>query len=315
MAAVELLQQFDVPFNTLTCVHRFNRTHTARRLPLPSPRGWLDVSAVHSDRAGARLRVDCARRARRFRLPDAWRAARAAGPSRIGWRPSGRSIRTSTAGSCARSGDEVAAQRLRPRCSSISPRHWSRSISACRRSCACTASCAGKGVAVEHDGTVYACDHYVYRIRPRPPRRRALAGRSWCFSPSRFASRPCEVETLPQFCRQCSFLTDCWGECPKNRLLRAPDGEPGLNYLCAGLRHFFAHAGPQADETRLSCAHPPRGRCHECKEDAMTIDSTLAERCVAPVAASVLLSLAPPLLAQRSHPGTKVRRRRRSCAS
>jgi uncharacterized protein len=53
-------------------------------------------------------------------------------------------------------------------------------------------------------------------------------------------------ETLPAYCRQCEFLSDCWGECPKNRLLRTPDGEAGLNYLCPGLKRFFAHAVPAA---------------------------------------------------------------------
>jgi uncharacterized protein len=52
--------------------------------------------------------------------------------------------------------------------------------------------------------------------------------------------------TLPAYCRQRELLGDCWGECPKNRLLRTPDGEPELNYLCSGLKRFFAHAVPTA---------------------------------------------------------------------
>ena len=55
-------------------------------------------------------------------------------------------------------------------------------------------------------------------------------------------------ESLPAYCKRCEFLRDCWGECPKNRLLRTPDGEPGLNYLCAGLKRFFAHASPTAEK-------------------------------------------------------------------
>lgn len=43
------------------------------------------------------------------------------------------------------------------------------------------------------------------------------------------------------FCRACPCLFACNGECPKNRILLAPDGEPGLNWLCLGLRRFFAH--------------------------------------------------------------------------
>jgi len=50
-----------------------------------------------------------------------------------------------------------------------------------------------------------------------------------------------KAATLPTYCRQCDYLFACNGECPKNRILLAPDGEPGLNWLCAGLKHFFAH--------------------------------------------------------------------------
>jgi uncharacterized protein len=47
--------------------------------------------------------------------------------------------------------------------------------------------------------------------------------------------------------RRRAYLRDCWGECPKNRLIRTPDGEPGLNYLCAGFKRFFKHALPEVD--------------------------------------------------------------------
>ena len=49
-------------------------------------------------------------------------------------------------------------------------------------------------------------------------------------------------DTLPQYCRRCEVVHICNGECPKNRLLKAPDGEPGLNYLCEGYKAFFKHA-------------------------------------------------------------------------
>jgi uncharacterized protein len=60
-------------------------------------------------------------------------------------------------------------------------------------------------------------------------------------------------DTLPQYCRKCPHLKMCRGECPKNRLVRAPDGEMGLNYLCPGLKRFFTHAEPHLQRlaTRL----------------------------------------------------------------
>jgi uncharacterized protein len=74
------------------------------------------------------------------------------------------------------------------------------------------------------------------------------------FSPRQVRFGYAKSETLPAYCRQCPFLSDCWGECPKNRLLRTPDGEPGLNYLCAGLKRFFAHAVPTASRMARSLA-------------------------------------------------------------
>jgi uncharacterized protein len=67
-------------------------------------------------------------------------------------------------------------------------------------------------------------------------------------------------ESLPDYCRKCEFLSDCWGECRKNRFLRTPDREAGLNYLCPGLKRFFAHAVPTARRlaTRFQAAAQTR---------------------------------------------------------
>jgi uncharacterized protein len=54
--------------------------------------------------------------------------------------------------------------------------------------------------------------------------------------------------TLPSCCRECAYLADCWGECPRNRFVRTAQGQPGLNYLCPGLKRFFEHAVPTVDK-------------------------------------------------------------------
>jgi len=104
----------------------------------------------------------------------------------------------------------------------------------------------GKGVAFEHDGSVYSCDHYVYPdYRLGTVRDTSLA--EMVFSPTQVKFGYAKSETLPRYCRDCVYLKDCWGECPKNRLVRAPDGELGLNYLCSGLKRFFKHALPEVE--------------------------------------------------------------------
>jgi uncharacterized protein len=109
----------------------------------------------------------------------------------------------------------------------------------------------GKGLAIEHDGSAYSCDHYVYpEYRLGTIREKPLA--EMAFSPTQVKFGYAKTETLPKYCRECVFLRDCWGECPKNRLIRTPDGEPGLNYLCSGLKAFFKHALPEVERIAAS---------------------------------------------------------------
>ncbi len=48
-------------------------------------------------------------------------------------------------------------------------------------------------------------------------------------------------DSLPRYCRECEVRFACHGKCPKNRFIEIPDGEPGLNYLCAGYKAFFTY--------------------------------------------------------------------------
>jgi uncharacterized protein len=98
----------------------------------------------------------------------------------------------------------------------------------------------GEGVALEHNGDLYSCDHFVDRLFLLGNILQTPVG-DLVRSPRQEAFGRVKQDSLPGFCRSCEYLSACNGECPKNRLLLTPDGEPGLNWLCAGLKDFFAH--------------------------------------------------------------------------
>jgi len=99
----------------------------------------------------------------------------------------------------------------------------------------------GQGTALEHNGDLYSCDHFVERnyylgnILKAPMIELVASDNQQKFGRDK-------RDTLPQYCRNCDFLHICNGECPKNRFIKSPDGEPGLNYLCEGYKAFFKHA-------------------------------------------------------------------------
>lgn len=103
-----------------------------------------------------------------------------------------------------------------------------------------TAEFCGKALALEHNGDVYSCDHYVYP-EYRLGNLQTLSWSSMAFSEKQIKFGFDKRETLPSYCLRCEHLKLCWGGCPKDRFARTPDGEPGLNYLCPGLKKFFSH--------------------------------------------------------------------------
>lgn len=104
----------------------------------------------------------------------------------------------------------------------------------------------GKGLAIEHDGSVYSCDHLVYpeyllgNIKDENLADMAFSNQQKKFGFSK-------GRNLPRYCQECEFLFACHGECPKNRILSTPDGQPGLNYLCSGLKKYFSHIKPSME--------------------------------------------------------------------
>jgi uncharacterized protein len=99
----------------------------------------------------------------------------------------------------------------------------------------------GQGMALEHNGDLYSCDHFVEpnyylgNILKTPMIELAASEKQRKFGQDK-------KDTLPRYCRECEVLSICNGECPKNRFIGTPDGEPGLNYLCEGYKAFFKHA-------------------------------------------------------------------------
>ncbi len=99
----------------------------------------------------------------------------------------------------------------------------------------------GHGPALEHNGDLYSCDHFVepdYLLgNIHQEHMLDLVGSEQ----QRKFGRD-KLDKLPRYCRECEVRFACHGECPKNRFVLTPDGEPGLNYLCAGYKAFFHYA-------------------------------------------------------------------------
>ena len=88
----------------------------------------------------------------------------------------------------------------------------------------------GNSLALEHNGDLYSCDHFVEpdyllgNIRDTKMAELVVSERQTRFGCAKF-------DTLPRYCRACDVLFACYGDCPRNRFITTPDGEPGLNYL------------------------------------------------------------------------------------
>lgn len=98
----------------------------------------------------------------------------------------------------------------------------------------------GLGVALEHNGDLYSCDHFVdpeFRLGNIA----SVDMGAMVASEQQYRFGQDKRDGLPQYCLDCDVRFACHGECPKNRFLVTPDGEPGLNYLCAGFKAFFRH--------------------------------------------------------------------------
>lgn len=100
----------------------------------------------------------------------------------------------------------------------------------------------GRVPVLEHNGDFYSCDHYVDNEH--------LVGNIKEGTITRFLDSEMQRKfgnaksSLPGYCKNCEVRAMCNGECPRNRFIKTPDGEDGLNYLCEGYKYFFRHCLP-----------------------------------------------------------------------
>lgn len=116
----------------------------------------------------------------------------------------------------------------------------------------------GTALALEHTGDLFSCDHFVeprhYLGNIREDDLVLLVG-----SEQQMRFGLAKRDTLPHYCRSCQVRFVCNGGCPKDRFIRTPDGEPGLNYLCEGYKTFFTHIAPAMEfmASELKAARAP----------------------------------------------------------
>ena len=102
------------------------------------------------------------------------------------------------------------------------------------------AETCGAALALEHNGDLYSCDHFVEpdhllgNITERPMLDLIASAQQVAFGKNK-------RDSLPGYCRQCDVRFACHGGCPKDRFTTTPDGEPGLHYLCPSYQAFFRH--------------------------------------------------------------------------
>jgi uncharacterized protein len=113
---------------------------------------------------------------------------------------------------------------------------------------------------LEHNGDVYSCDHFVDHEHRLGNIRNTLLY-TLLDGEAQQAFGNAKRDTLPRYCRECEALAMCNGGCPKYRFIHTPDGEPGLHFLCAGLKRFFLHCREPLAKL-VSGSKPPAPKSH-----------------------------------------------------
>lgn len=104
----------------------------------------------------------------------------------------------------------------------------------------------GSAFAMESNGDIYACDHYVFpefklgNIHETSIETINSSSENWQFGEKK-------KSTLSKDCRSCEHLNVCNGGCPKHRFAFSSSGIPDQNYLCSGYKTFFSFSAPYMD--------------------------------------------------------------------
>jgi uncharacterized protein len=238
MKGIAFLKKHGVEFNILTCVHAANGDHP------------LEVYRYLRDNVGARFLqfIPIVERANRTGFQEGNKVTRRS----VGPRQYGRFL--------AAIFDEWLQQdvgRVFVQIFDVALGVW---VGQRAGLCIFEETC-GTGLALEHNGDLYACDHFV-----EPRHYLGNVGEAELIplvaSEKQRQFGLAKRDTLPRYCRDCNVRFICNGGCPKDRFVNTPDGEPGLNYLCRGYKLFFNHVdGPmRAMAARLRAAEVERLR-------------------------------------------------------
>lgn len=119
--------------------------------------------------------------------------------------------------------------------------------------CSLAETC-GHATAMEHNGDLYVCDHFVFpEFKLGNLNNTPLKDLTSQQSLRTFGQN--KKRLLTRQCQECEFLMACHGECPKNRFSTSADGERGHNYLCQGYHAFFSHVAPYMDFMKFQLQH------------------------------------------------------------
>ncbi len=230
LRGIEVLKRHNVRFNTLTAVHRANASHPREvyRFLKAHGSGHIQLIPIVERRSSQTTEDGLAL------VSPAFTGAAHVAPWSVQPREFGRFLTTIFDEWVRQDVGSIFVQLF-----DASLEIWARmepSLCIFRRTC-------GSALAIEHGGDVYSCDHFVYpknrlgNIMSDP-----LASLVQSSEQQRFGEA--KDAALPGYCRSCDVRFACNGECPKHRFAVTPDGEPGLNYLCAGYKMFFHHIDP-----------------------------------------------------------------------